>query len=97
GTSTSVGSYIRSRKSSVSGLASSVRGVREVLRLAMAPYYQRITVFMNPREAAGAIARGSTLIVAAGGDGTVSAAAAAVAGSGAALGIIPLGTLNHFA
>jgi diacylglycerol kinase family enzyme len=98
----------------------------------MAPYYQRITVFMNPRagnqgaaataplaeafraagldadirptdasaiarEAAEAIARGSTLIVAAGGDGTVSAAASAVAGSGAALGIIPLGTLNHFA
>jgi len=49
------------------------------------------------REAAGAIARGSTLIVAAGGDGTVSAAASAVSGSGAALGIIPLGTLNHFA
>jgi diacylglycerol kinase family enzyme len=98
----------------------------------MAPYYQRITVLMNPRagsqsaapaaplaeafraagldadiqvvdgpslarEAAEAIARGSTLIVAAGGDGTVSAAASAVAGTGATLGVIPLGTLNHFA
>jgi diacylglycerol kinase family enzyme len=38
-------------------------------------------------------------IVAAGGDGTVSAVAAGVVASGAgvALGVIPLGTLNHFA
>lgn len=36
-------------------------------------------------------------IVAGGGDGTVSAAAAAVAGTGIPLGIVPLGTLNHFA
>ncbi|PYR82188.1 MAG: sphingosine kinase [Acidobacteria bacterium] len=49
------------------------------------------------REAAEAIARGSTLIVAAGGDGTVSAAASAVANSGATLAVLPLGTLNHFA
>lgn len=37
------------------------------------------------------------MIVAAGGDGTVSAAASAVAGTDAALGVLPLGTLNHFA
>jgi diacylglycerol kinase family enzyme len=42
-------------------------------------------------------ARGSTILVAGGGDGTVSAVAAAVAGTDAALGILPLGTLNHFA
>lgn len=40
---------------------------------------------------------GAELIVAAGGDGTVSAVAGAVAGSKAMMGVIPLGTLNHFA
>src|SRR5688572_30139506 len=39
----------------------------------------------------------ASVVVAAGGDGTVSSVAAAVAGSTAALGVIPLGTLNHFA
>jgi diacylglycerol kinase family enzyme len=37
------------------------------------------------------------VIVAAGGDGTVSAVASTVAGTGVALGVLPLGTLNHFA
>ncbi len=36
-------------------------------------------------------------LVAAGGDGTVSAVASAVAGTGTALGVLPLGTFNHFA
>ena len=48
-------------------------------------------------EAAAAVKRGSKVVVVAGGDGSVSAGAAALAGSDAALGILPLGTLNHFA
>jgi diacylglycerol kinase family enzyme len=37
------------------------------------------------------------VIVAGGGDGTVSAVASIVAGTPTALGVLPLGTLNHFA
>jgi diacylglycerol kinase family enzyme len=37
------------------------------------------------------------VIVAAGGDGTVSAVAGVLRGTGTALGVLPFGTLNHFA
>jgi diacylglycerol kinase family enzyme len=46
------------------------------------------------RKAAG---EGAAVIVAAGGDGTLNAVASAVVGTGTALGILPLGTFNHFA
>lgn len=36
-------------------------------------------------------------VVAGGGDGTVSAVASCVAGTGVPMGVLPLGTLNHFA
>jgi diacylglycerol kinase family enzyme len=41
--------------------------------------------------------RGDPLVIVGGGDGTISAAAAALAGTETRLGILPLGTLNHFA
>lgn len=47
--------------------------------------------------AADAVADGAGLVVAGGGDGTINAAAGALAGTDSKLGILPLGTLNHFA
>jgi len=41
--------------------------------------------------------RGDDLLIVGGGDGTISAAASVVAGREMLLGILPLGTLNHFA
>ena len=47
--------------------------------------------------AAGHVRQGAGLVIAAGGDGTVGSVAGELAGSSATLGILPLGTLNHFA
>ena len=44
-----------------------------------------------------AIASGTEILVAAGGDGTINAVASAAVESGKTLGVIPAGTLNHFA
>lgn len=49
------------------------------------------------KAAAEAVAEGAELVVAGGGDGTVSAVARALAGTDTRIGIVPLGTLNHFA
>jgi YegS/Rv2252/BmrU family lipid kinase len=44
-----------------------------------------------------AVSDGMQIVVAGGGDGTINAVASAVAGSGVTFGVLPLGTLNHFA
>ena len=44
-----------------------------------------------------AVQKGCSILVAAGGDGTVNAVASAVVDSECALGVLPVGTLNHFA
>jgi diacylglycerol kinase family enzyme len=49
------------------------------------------------RVARNATAQDFDAVVAAGGDGTVSTVAAALAGTSMPLGILPVGTLNHFA
>ena len=48
-------------------------------------------------EAKSAVAAGVDAVIAGGGDGTISTIAAALAGGETPLGVLPLGTLNHFA
>ena len=48
-------------------------------------------------SAARAAAENSQPVVAGGGDGTINAVAGALAGTNIALGVLPMGTLNHFA
>ncbi len=49
------------------------------------------------KRAKDAVEAGAKLVIAGGGDGSISAAAGAIAGSETVLGILPLGTLNHLA
>ncbi len=44
-----------------------------------------------------ALAGGAPVVVAGGGDGTINAVASVLAGTGVAFGVLPMGTLNHFA
>jgi diacylglycerol kinase family enzyme len=55
---------------------------------------ERVTI---ADQAAAAVAAGCRTAVAAGGDGTVNAVASAVLGRDIPLGVLPIGTLNHFA
>jgi YegS/Rv2252/BmrU family lipid kinase len=49
------------------------------------------------RMAEGALQSRSQIVVAGGGDGTINAVASVLAGTEKVLGVLPLGTLNHFA
>jgi diacylglycerol kinase family enzyme len=51
----------------------------------------------DPAEVARAASARTSIVVAAGGDGTVSRVAAGLVGTPGVLGVLPLGTLNHFA
>jgi diacylglycerol kinase family enzyme len=75
----------------VSAVASALRGagVDAEVRSVAGPLLPAAT-----REA---LAAGAELVIAGGGDGTVNAVAGALAGSEATLGVLPLGTFNHFA
>ena len=60
----------------------------------------RITVLQRGEDftdAARTAASRASIVVAGGGDGTVSGVAAGLIGTPAVLGVLPLGTLNHFA
>lgn len=61
----------------------------------------RVTLAAGGQEmtaaARAALAEGLTTVVAGGGDGTVNAVASVLAGSAARFGVLPMGTLNHFA
>jgi diacylglycerol kinase family enzyme len=50
-----------------------------------------------PAAARQALADGVEIVVAGGGDGTISTVAAQLVGTKAVLGVLPVGTLNHFA
>jgi len=72
-----------------------------LIRKLLEPYMQLKVCITNPQTTAEqlaqeAIAMGSDLIIASGGDGTVSAVAGAVIGTGIPLGVIPRGTANAF-
>lgn len=78
----------------------SAGGAGPVLRVLRAD--PRVTVCITaPTQLAAAlekaVAEGARSVIVAGGDGTLTAAAMAVAGRDVALGVVPAGTLNHFA
>ena len=69
--------------------------------LALERVEAEVRVFQRGEELLGearrAVSEGCRVLVAAGGDGTVSGVASVVAGTDTVLGVLPMGTLNHFA
>lgn len=70
-------------------------------RFAAHGYHAVITLAQSGTEmiaaARDAVAAGARLVVAGGGDGTINAVASVLVGTEVAFGVLPLGTLNHFA
>lgn len=76
----------------------SPQAVAEALREAgLDPIVECVPGPRLAEAARAALGRDVEAVVAAGGDGTVSAVASALAGSSMPMGVLPLGTLNHFA
>jgi diacylglycerol kinase (ATP) len=81
------------------GNLETVRNWQERIESIAGPWPVRITSHAGEAEALArrAVEEGFGRVVAAGGDGTVNHVANGIAGSDAALGILPLGTVNVFA
>jgi diacylglycerol kinase family enzyme len=92
-------SLIVSRRAGALGISPPVNELIATLeRYGLRPELSLVEEGSEPREAARrALERGAKTLVAAGGDGTISAVASTLLNSEAILGVLPLGTLNHFA
>jgi methylglyoxal synthase len=72
--------------------------IRQLLRPHMSLHIHLTTAEVDPKEwVSEAIAANADIVIASGGDGTVSAVAGALIGTGISLGVIPRGTANAFA
>jgi diacylglycerol kinase family enzyme len=73
----------------------------DIAALFLAAGAEALIVDLKPGQDFAEVARAASahtsIVVAAGGDGTVSRVAAGLVGTPAVLGVLPLGTLNHFA
>ena len=90
---------ILNTKAGIKGIDDRSEHLAELFKAAGAP--AQIVPLVSPADAPAAarsaVDQGADVVVAAGGDGTVNSVAAALVRSNKPLGVIPLGTLNHFA
>jgi YegS/Rv2252/BmrU family lipid kinase len=69
--------------------------IRDAFKVANLPAPE--VLMLRQGEPPPSISNGFDSLIAAGGDGTVNLAASAITGGATALGVIPIGSLNHFA